>query len=132
LSSQRADWNDKRWKQNIVDPIQQHHKEWLAYLETPAASETAENVAPTDAQGAAKRKSPGRRKAGLETVQKEAALAAEWEQARDAGVCKAVFARGKNLTVRDLDRLLDRVAKRNRLPNNSFRKSRELFGEKNF
>jgi hypothetical protein len=68
----------------------------------------------TNAQGAAKRKRRGRKKADYETVQKEAELAADWERARDAGIYKPDFAKDKNMTVRQLDALLDRVAKRKR------------------
>lgn len=56
----------------------------------------------------------GRKKADYETVQREAEIAANWERARDAGVYKPDFATDNNLTVRQLDALLDRVAKRKR------------------
>lgn len=69
---------------------------------------------PTDAQGTATPKRRGRKKADYETVQKEAELAADWERARDAGIYKPDFAKDKNMTVRQLDALLDRVAKRKR------------------
>jgi hypothetical protein len=55
----------------------------------------------------------GRKKADDATIQCEAALAAEWERARDAGAYKPQFAKDNGLTVSKLDALLDRVAKRN-------------------
>ncbi len=61
-----------------------------------------------------KRKRRGRKKADYETVQREAKLTADWEQARESGVYKADFAKQKDLKVNDLDALLDRVAKRKR------------------
>jgi hypothetical protein len=69
---------------------------------------------PAEATGTAKRKRRGRKKADYKTVQKEAALAAEWERARDTGIYKPDFAKGKKMTARELDALLDRVAKRKR------------------
>jgi hypothetical protein len=56
----------------------------------------------------------GRKKADYATVQREAALAAEWERVRGTGGYKPTFAKDKELTVADLDKLLDRVAKRKR------------------
>jgi hypothetical protein len=69
---------------------------------------------PANAQGAATPKRRGRKKADYKTIQKEAALAARWVRARDAGVYKPVFAKDNKLTVKELDKLLDRVAKRKR------------------
>ena len=66
-----------------------------------------------DARLAPKRR--GRRIADYATVQREAALAADWERARDAGTYKADFAKQNGLTVKQLDALLDRVAKRKRI-----------------
>lgn len=60
----------------------------------------------------AKRKRSGRPKADYKTKEREAQLAADWERARDAGTYKADFAKDNKLTVRKLDALLDRVAKR--------------------
>ena len=54
----------------------------------------------------------GRKKADYETVQREAELTGEWERARDSGVYKADFAKDKGMTLKDFDRLLDRVDKR--------------------
>lgn len=64
----------------------------------------------TDAHATPKRR--GRKKAGYERVQREAALAAKWVQARGAGVPKIDFARESGTTIPELDLLLDRVAKR--------------------
>jgi hypothetical protein len=60
------------------------------------------------------RKRGGRRKATYETVQREAKLAADWERARESKVYKPVFAKEKGTTEKELDKLLDRVAKRKR------------------
>jgi hypothetical protein len=68
-----------------------------------------------EAANDARAKRRGRKKADYETVQKEAKLAANWERARDAGVYKPDFAKDNKLTVKQLDALLDRVAKRKRL-----------------
>jgi hypothetical protein len=68
------------------------------------------------AKTSAKRR--GRKKADYETIRKEAALNADWQRAREAGIRKIEFARDKSMTVKDLDKLLDRVGKRNSLPNN--------------
>lgn len=55
------------------------------------------------------RKRGGRRKADVETVQREAKFAAKWERARGSKVYKSVFAKQNKLTTKQLDRLLDRV-----------------------
>jgi len=60
----------------------------------------------------AKPKRRGWRKANYATVQREAQLAADWEQAREAGVYKPTFAKEHGMTTAKLDALLDRVAKR--------------------
>ena len=60
----------------------------------------------------------GRMKADFETVQKEAELADEWVRAREAGVSKVGFAETKRMKVKDLDRLLDRVYRRNKRSDN--------------
>lgn len=72
----------------------------------------AKHACPSDVQSTATPKGRGRKKADYETVQKEAALAAEWERARDAGIYKTDFAKDKSMMVKELDNLLDRVAKR--------------------
>jgi hypothetical protein len=85
-----------------------------ARLQTFAKATSGQQSEPTNAQGAATPKRRGRKKADYETVQKEAALAADWERARDAGIYKPDFAKDKGMTVKQLDTLLDRVAKRKR------------------
>lgn len=60
----------------------------------------------------AKTKPRGRKKADYETQQREAQLAADWKQAKEAGTYKADFAKKCGLTQATLDALLDRVAKR--------------------
>jgi hypothetical protein len=71
------------------------------------------NAPPPAADGeAAKPGRRGRPKADYKTVQQEAALAAEWERARDADIYKPNFAKDKKMNVKQLDALLDRVAKR--------------------
>jgi len=54
----------------------------------------------------------GRKMASPETVRNEAELSAKWERARDAGTHKADFARDNHMTLKDLGRLLNRVAAR--------------------
>jgi hypothetical protein len=66
------------------------------------------------AQGGTSARRRGRKKANLNTIQKEAEIAAAWARARDAGVFKSDFVKDNNLTIRKLKALLDRVAKRNR------------------
>jgi hypothetical protein len=56
----------------------------------------------------------GRKKADYKTVQFEATLAADWQRRRDGGTCKADYVKERRMTVKELDALLDRVAKRNR------------------
>lgn len=56
----------------------------------------------------------GRKKADYETVQREAELTGEWERARESGVYKGDFAKDKGMTLKDFDRLLDRVRARER------------------
>jgi hypothetical protein len=75
----------------------------------------------------------GRKKADYETVQREAKLAAEWDQAHEAGTAKTDFAKGNQRELKALDAkyarqrktatamldaLLDRVAGRNRRSDN--------------
>ena len=67
---------------------------------------------PGEVSTALKAKPRGRKKADYATVQSEAQLAADWKQAKETGRYKADFAKDNNLTVRKLDALLDRVAKR--------------------
>jgi aminoglycoside phosphotransferase (APT) family kinase protein len=62
--------------------------------------------------GQKKGKRRGRKKADYTTELREAKIAADWEQARDAGTYKGDFARDNEMKVADLDRLLERVAKR--------------------
>lgn len=65
-------------------------------------------------------KAPGRRgrqKADYETLQREAALAADWEYARAAGTYKVDFARDHCMKVRELDAMLARVRGRKRRAN---------------
>jgi hypothetical protein len=54
----------------------------------------------------------GRKKADYTTQQHEATIAADWQHAHDAGTYKSDFAQDKMMKVADLDRLLERVAKR--------------------
>ena len=56
----------------------------------------------------------GRKKADYETVQREAQLAADWNLARENRVRKHDFAKENKMTLKNLDRLLDRVAARKR------------------
>jgi hypothetical protein len=58
------------------------------------------------------RRGHGRKKANYGTVQKEAGIATKWAKARDTGIYKGDFARDNGIKKADLDRLLDRVAKR--------------------
>lgn len=54
------------------------------------------------------------RKADYDTVQYEKRITEEWVQARATGVYKVDFAKEKNIKVRELNLLLDRIAARNR------------------
>jgi hypothetical protein len=62
----------------------------------------------------AKPKRRGRKKADDATLEREAAMAAKWVRARDANIYKGAFARENKLTVKTLNRLLGRVAWRQR------------------
>ena len=55
----------------------------------------------------------GRRKADCDTEVREAKIAKDWMQARAAGVYKGHFAKDKKMTQKELQKILDRVAKRN-------------------
>lgn len=115
LSRLRGEPKDAAERSQHRDAMRTAAEYVLTILTTCLASGGAvADVAPTDARGVAERKRRGRKKADYETVQKEAALAAEWERARDAGIYKPDFAKDKNMTARQLDALLDRVAKRKR------------------
>jgi hypothetical protein len=82
-----------------------------AAVETPKQIEpAAEPVGDTSTPTKAKRR--GRKKANYETVQKEDALAAKWKRARAAGTCKVDFAKQNKMTLKDFDRMLNRVRKR--------------------
>ena len=59
-----------------------------------------------------KRKKVGRRPATAAEKQADADLVAEWERARETKVYKAVFAREKSMTVKELDRVVSRVKRR--------------------
>ena len=61
-----------------------------------------------------KGKRRGRKNPDQETVRREARLAADWKQAKESDVYKGDFAKGIGMAVKDFDRLLDRVAARNR------------------
>ena len=70
------------------------------------------NTSKSHSSAAPKRR--GRKKADYATVKREATLAEDWKRAREAGRYKHDFAKDKDLTVKQLDALLDRVAKRKR------------------
>jgi hypothetical protein len=74
------------------------------YLERRGLSKVAEVKQPKGTRG--------RKKADYETIEREAALAAEWQRARESGVYKADFGKQHGMTARKLGALLDRVAKR--------------------
>ena len=59
-----------------------------------------------------KRKKVGHRPATAAEKQADADLVAEWEKAREAKVYKADFAREKSMTVKELDRVVSRVKRR--------------------
>lgn len=79
-----------------------------------ALREAWDNDELADPPTSAKPRRRGRKKADYHKVQREAALAAKWQKARSEGRYKADFAKDHNMTVKTLDRLLDRVAKRKR------------------
>ncbi|MCA9232823.1 MAG: hypothetical protein KDA57_19395 [Planctomycetales bacterium] len=56
----------------------------------------------------------GRKKADYNTQARESDLARKWKSAKESGTYKAEFAKENNLSVKEFDRLLGRVAKRNR------------------
>ena len=63
-------------------------------------------------KSATKGKRRGRKRPSKETIKDQAKLAADWVRARDSGVYKADFARQKEMTQKQLQALLDRVARR--------------------
>jgi len=69
-------------------------------------------VAPDTSAKTPKRR--GRPKADYETIQREAQLASDWKRARESGIYKADFAKGRGMTMKELEDLLDRVSHRNK------------------
>ena len=65
-----------------------------------------------------KRKKVGHRRDTTAAKQAEADLVAEWEKAREAKVYKPDFAREKGMTVKQFDRVLSRVKRRETRSNN--------------
>lgn|GEM_PF-6520858 len=101
-----------------LEPMKDAADSLVKWAQTEAKT-TAEGGEPAAAAGRpATPKRRGRKKADYETVQKEAALAASWERAREAGVYKGDFARERGTTVAKLDALLDRVAQRKKRSDN--------------
>jgi hypothetical protein len=82
----------------------------LGLLTGAGADEVVRDGTNTESKGSPRK--GGRKKADYETVQREAKVAADWEQARDDGTRKADFAKDYGIPLDELDRLLDRVAKR--------------------
>ncbi len=73
------------------------------------------NVGTTDAAhltSKPKAKRRGRPKADAMTLQREAEIASQWQQAHESGVYKAVFAKDNGLKTREFDAILNRVRKR--------------------
>jgi len=54
----------------------------------------------------------GRRKTTYKMQQREAAIAQRWQQAKSAGLQRVDFAKQEGLTLKELERVLDRVRKR--------------------
>lgn len=55
----------------------------------------------------------GRPKANYETIRHETTIATDWNQAKENGVHKADFVKEKEWTLKEFNKLLDRVSKRN-------------------
>lgn len=80
--------------------------------------ETANILGAESGTEATKPRRRGRKKAGHQAVQQEAQVAAEWEQARNERTSKADFAKDREYSLKEFNRLLDRVRKRKALRNN--------------
>lgn len=65
-----------------------------------------------------KTKRRGPKGASPETIQREAKLIEDWQQAREAGVCKAEFANDNGMTLKDFGNLIARVKRRKSRSNN--------------
>ena len=76
------------------------------------AAEQTQNESPASKSDGARRK--GRPKADFDQEQKEQQIAQNWAIARGRGTPKAEFAYQNDMRVDELDRLLNRVQKRNR------------------
>jgi hypothetical protein len=85
---------------------------WLRWVDQRSAAEAMPSVAASDGPSRARRRR-GRPAADFATIQREAALVAEWRRARESGVYKPDFAKDHGIPPKELDRLLDRVAARN-------------------
>ena len=69
---------------------------------------------PVSAVEDASKKPPGRPGRSDEEKQEEKLIKEEWDRARDYGISKVEFARKKGYSLKDFDRLLNRVYQRNK------------------
>lgn len=94
------------WPHDSADALRALH-DVRAWLER-AIRDGGLNAEGKAAGGKRKR---GRPKRNYETIQRERSIAAEWRRAREAGRRKFEWARERGMSVKELDKLLDRVRK---------------------
>ena len=80
----------------------------------PDSRATTDGAAESDA----KKKQRGRPNANYETVQREAELAADWQLTKESKGYKSDFANDNDMTVKEFNKLLDRVSARERRSDN--------------
>lgn len=88
---------------------------WMPFFgnsEGCAGGDKSQSINRPEGHGKGKRR--GQKTADYETQQSEARLSTAWVNARDAGMSKADFAKDKGLSLKEFDKLFDRVAARNR------------------
>jgi len=108
-----VDRPDQQPKASDCDEAERRLSElWQWCASHGGGSEQPAVDSPTETTPATAKKHRGRRKADLETIKREADVAADWERARDSDVYKPVFAKQKGMTTKSLNALLNRVHKR--------------------
>ena len=96
--------------EDCVKPLLEEIKAEIAELTGDSVEKVTARIENKRTKGPTKRR--GRRKASYEKQQEEAALAKAWERARNDGVSKTAFARDNGYSLREYEKLLNRVAKR--------------------
>ena len=97
---------------NDAEPVTEREKPRAATATDPPHHKPDLAKREQTGRNSKKRKKAGRRPATAAEKQADADLAEAWEKAREAKVYKADFAREKSMTVKELDRVVSRVKRR--------------------